>query len=79
MARKDGTYQIGVVLANSLWDTNTKTAIADTTGNVTLTFASPVTVTAQRPSVDDVVTTLGTAVTSLTVVADGKMTLLKIS
>lgn len=79
MARKDGTYQIGLVMSNELWDTTNKVALTESTGTVTLEFTAASTVDSSRPSVDATVTRLGTDITTLTVPVDGKLTLLKVS
>lgn len=78
IARKDGRYQVGLVMANSLWNTATNAAITDTSGTVTLSFEAASTVNSSRPSVNDTVTAYGSGLTSLSVPVDGKLTLLTV-
>ena len=79
LARRGSAFQLALVMGNALWDTSAKTAIADSSATVAVSFAGPVTVTSLRPSVSGTTTTLGTGVTTLNVPVDGKLTLLTIS
>lgn len=79
IVRRDGSYDVAVWLKNALYDRNNHTAIADTSAQVTFTFATASDVDAYRPSVSGAVVDLGSDGVTQSATIDGKLTLFRVT